>query len=98
MSIDGERGRDLAVLSVPMVGGLEQTGDPWLPFRLVDGSGAVVDAVSVYFRDLQAAREAGNDDSLLRDGSAAVVPILVGDRRAVAAGEPGRGPRLSRGG
>ena len=36
MSIDGERGRDLAVLSVPMVGGLKQTGDPWLPFRLVD--------------------------------------------------------------
>ena len=54
MSIDGERGRDLAVLSVPMVGGLKQTGDPWLPFRLVDGSGTVVDAVSVYFRDLQA--------------------------------------------
>ena len=55
MSIDGEQGRDLAALSVPMVGGLEQTDDPWLPFRLVDGSGAVVDAVSVYFRDLQAA-------------------------------------------
>jgi len=54
VSIDGERGRDLAVLSVPMVGGLKQTGDPWLPFRLVDGSGTVVDAVSVYFRDLQA--------------------------------------------
>ena len=55
MSIDGEQGRDLAVLSVPTVGGLEQTDDPWSPFRLVDASGAVVDAVSAFFRDLQAA-------------------------------------------
>jgi integrase len=49
------RARDLAALSVPQVGRLEQTGDPWSPFRLVDASGAVVDGVSVYFRDLQAA-------------------------------------------
>jgi len=55
VAIAGERDRELATLSVPMLGRLEQTGDPWLPFRLVDGGGAVVEGVSVYFRDLQAA-------------------------------------------
>ncbi|MGH3580845.1 MAG: hypothetical protein ACRDUB_04620 [Mycobacterium sp.] len=55
MDIDGEQDRELATLSVPMLGRLKQTGDPWLPFRLVDGGGAVVEGVSVYFRDLQAA-------------------------------------------
>ena len=65
MAIGGGQARDLVALSVPMVGGLEQTDDPWLPFRLIDGS---------------------DDDSLLRDGSAPLVPVLVGDQRAVAAG------------
>jgi hypothetical protein len=61
--IDDERVRDLAALSVPMAGRLEQTDDPWLPFRLVDAGGAVVEAVSVYFRDLQAA---GKPDTTIR--------------------------------
>lgn len=47
--------RDLAALWVPGVGGLERSDDCWLPFRLVDGRGAVVDGVSAYFRDMQAA-------------------------------------------
>jgi site-specific recombinase XerC len=55
VAIDGEQDRELATLSVPTLGRLEQTGDPWLPFRLVDGGGAVVEGVSAYFRDLQAA-------------------------------------------
>jgi len=55
VSVDGEPDRELATLSVPMLGRLERTGDSWLPFRLVDGGGAVVEGVSVYFRDLQAA-------------------------------------------
>lgn len=55
MNEDEERPRDLAALAVPLVGSLEETGDPWLPFRLIDPSGAAVEAVSAYFRDLQAA-------------------------------------------
>ena len=50
-----EQSRDLAVLAVPLAGSLEATGDPWLPFRLIDPGGTVVESVSAYFHDLQAA-------------------------------------------
>lgn len=49
-----EPSRDLAVIVVPQVGHLVETGDAFDPYRLVDGDGAVVEAVSEYFRDLQA--------------------------------------------
>ncbi|MCE7007352.1 site-specific integrase [Kibdelosporangium philippinense] len=52
---DVGQSRDLAALAVPLVGSLQETGDPWLPFRLVDPSGEPVEAVSAFFRDLQAA-------------------------------------------
>src|SRR5246500_5427923 len=52
---DDERTRDLAMLAVPLAGAVEATGDPWLPFRVTDPAGAVVESVSAYFRDLQAA-------------------------------------------
>jgi len=55
--------RDLPALAVALVGRLEATGDRWLPFRLVDPAGEAVEAVSAYFRDLQAA---GRADSTLR--------------------------------
>jgi integrase len=50
-----ESSRDLAALVVPQVGGLVDTGDAWEPYRLIDPDGAVVVAVAVYLRDLQAA-------------------------------------------
>ena len=46
-----------------MVGSLVQTNDSWVPFRLVDATGAVVDAVSAFFRDLQAA---GRSEATIR--------------------------------
>ena len=49
-----EEERDLALV-VPLAGRLEDTGDPWLPFRLVDSAGKPVEAVAAFFRDLQAA-------------------------------------------
>jgi integrase len=52
---DDEQARDLAGLVVPLAGALEETADPWLPYRLLDPAGSVVEAVSAYFRDLQAA-------------------------------------------
>jgi site-specific recombinase XerD len=61
--IDDEDSRDLARLSVPLTGSLQQTGDMWLPFRLLDPSGIPVDAVSTYFRDLQAA---GRSEATIR--------------------------------
>jgi site-specific recombinase XerD len=55
--------QDLAMLAVPLAGSLEQTNDPCLPYRLLDGAGAPVEAVSVFFRDLQAA---GRSEATLR--------------------------------
>ena len=54
MDIDEDRSRDLAALAVPLAGSLEGTDDPWLPFRLIDPAGMRVEAVSVFFGDLQA--------------------------------------------
>jgi integrase len=50
-----EPSRDLAAMVVPQVGRLVETGDVCDPYRLVDGDGSVVGAVTEYFRDLQAA-------------------------------------------
>jgi integrase len=47
--------RDLAVLAVPLMGALRETGDPWQPYRLEDPGGDPVEAVSAFFHDLQAA-------------------------------------------
>jgi integrase len=52
---DDERARDLSGLVVPLAGWLQATGDPWQPYRLIDPAGEPVEAVSAYFRDLQAA-------------------------------------------
>ena len=52
---DDEQTRDLAGLVVPLAGALMETGDRWLPFRLLDPAGEPVEPVSAYFRDLQAA-------------------------------------------
>jgi site-specific recombinase XerD len=51
----GESERDLALLVVPANGQVEETGDPWEPYRLVDPDGAVVVPVREYLKDLQAA-------------------------------------------
>jgi integrase len=50
-----EQSRDLVAMVVPQVGHLVETGEVCEPYRLVDGGGAVVEAVAEYFRDLQAA-------------------------------------------
>jgi site-specific recombinase XerD len=60
---DEEPPRDLATLAVPLTGSLERTGDPWLPFWLLDSVGVPVEAVSAFFRDLQAA---GRSEATLR--------------------------------
>jgi integrase len=53
-----EQTRELAALAVPAVGSLVETGGPWEPYRLIDPAGAPVEAVTSYFRDLQAAGRA----------------------------------------
>lgn len=50
----GDRSRDLAVLAVPLVGSLEQTNDPWMPYRVLDPAGVPVRSVTEFFEDLQA--------------------------------------------
>ncbi len=51
---EGGAVRDVAALTVPRVGRVEETGDPALPFRLVDGRGGEVAAVSEFLHDMQA--------------------------------------------
>ncbi len=60
---DGESPRDLTALVVPLAGCLTETGDRYEPYRLSDADGAVVEAVTAYFRDLLAA---GRADSTVR--------------------------------
>jgi site-specific recombinase XerD len=51
---DGDVPRELSGLVVPQRGSLEATGDLFVPFRLVDGGGAVVVAVAAFFAELAA--------------------------------------------
>ncbi|OHV63077.1 MULTISPECIES: site-specific integrase [unclassified Pseudofrankia] len=51
---EGEVPRDLARLVVPLLGGLESTGDLFAPYRLVDGDGRPVAPVAAFFAELAA--------------------------------------------
>lgn len=55
MDTEQDTSRDLAAMVVPRVGRLVATGDAWDPYRLVDGDGVAVEAVSAWFAELQAA-------------------------------------------
>src|SRR5215469_7591441 len=46
--------RDLKRFVLPESGELFKTGDPWEPYQLLDASGAAVEPVAVYFKDLLA--------------------------------------------
>ncbi|WP_103544603.1 site-specific integrase [Streptomyces sp. SM1] len=50
-----EASRDLAALSVPLVGELVAIDDPWDPCRLVDPAGEPVEGARTFLRDLQGA-------------------------------------------
>jgi integrase len=52
--IDGDVPRELSGLVVPQRGSLEATGDLFVPYRLVDGDGAVVVPVAAFFAELAA--------------------------------------------
>src|SRR5258708_34664182 len=58
MTEDEDAGRDMATLAVPLAGALQETGDPWEPYRIIDAGGETVAAVAEFFRDLQAAGRA----------------------------------------
>ena len=51
---DGDAPRDLAALVVPLTGSVQDTGDVFVPYRLVDVAGAVVEPVSAFLAELQA--------------------------------------------
>jgi site-specific recombinase XerD len=63
MPHQSEPSRDLALLPVPQVGRLLDTGDWALPWALTDADGNAVEAVASYFRELQAA---GRSSATLR--------------------------------
>jgi len=53
--LDKQTSGDAATMVVPQTGRLTSTEDPAEPYQLVDPAGSPVEAVSAYFRDLQAA-------------------------------------------
>ncbi|MGH3159657.1 MAG: tyrosine-type recombinase/integrase [Streptosporangiaceae bacterium] len=54
---------DVAGLAVLPTGELRETGNPWMPFELVDADGGVVAPVAAYLKDVQAC---GRSESTLR--------------------------------
>lgn len=60
---DGGQFLDTAGLMVPLAGGLRETGNPWMPFELVDADGGVVVPVAAYLKDVQAC---GRPEATLR--------------------------------
>ena len=51
---DGDAPCDLAALAVPLAGSVQDTGDVFVPYRLADVAGAVVEPVSALLAELQA--------------------------------------------
>ncbi|MGH7745725.1 MAG: tyrosine-type recombinase/integrase, partial [Candidatus Dormibacteria bacterium] len=60
---DGGQCLDAAGLTVPLTGGLRETGNPWMPFELVDADGGVVGPAAAYLKDVQAC---GRSEATLR--------------------------------
>jgi hypothetical protein len=50
-------------LTVPLAGGLRETGNPWMPFEMVDADGGAVIPVAAYLKDVQAC---GRSEATLR--------------------------------
>jgi site-specific recombinase XerD len=63
MQPDSEQLRDLSLTVVAQSGRVVQTGESGEPYRVVDGSGVSIEAVAIYFRELQAA---GRSSTTLR--------------------------------
>src|SRR5258708_9248074 len=80
MTEDQDAVRDLATLPVPLAGALQETGDPWEPYRIIDAGGETVAAVAGFFRDLQAA---GRSEATLRSFAHDLLPLF----RFLSAGE-----------
>jgi hypothetical protein len=57
---------DMAGLAVLPRGELRETGNPWMPFELVDADGGVVAPVAAYLKDVQAC---GRSEATLRSYS-----------------------------
>jgi site-specific recombinase XerD len=51
---DGDLPRELSELVVPLAGSLEPTGDLFLPYRVVDDDGGVVEPAAAFFAELAA--------------------------------------------
>jgi hypothetical protein len=81
--------RVLSGLVVPPSGSLEATGNPFEPYRLVDGAGETIRPAAAFFAELAAC---GRPATTLRsyDGLFALVSIPVGPRAGVGSGNPGR--------
>ncbi|MFF7237733.1 tyrosine-type recombinase/integrase [Streptomyces collinus] len=52
--------RDMKGFVLPELGRLQETGDPWAPYQLLDRSGVIVEPVRVFFAELQAGNKPGS--------------------------------------
>ena len=91
--IEGDGPLGLAGLSVPLVGAVEATGNPFEPFRLVDSAGEPVLPLMVFLADLQAC---GRAAAVVFDGAVVVVPVSVGRWGAAGSGDARRGASFVR--
>src|SRR6266545_7805535 len=55
MQRDQEQSSDLSLTVVPQLGRVVDTGERAEPYRVVDDAGVAVEAIAIYFRELQAA-------------------------------------------
>jgi hypothetical protein len=70
---------DMAGLAVLPTGELRETGNPWMPFELVDADGGVVAPVAAYLKDVQAC---SRSESTLRRIRCNAGPGISGHRTA----------------
>jgi hypothetical protein len=62
---------------------MEATGDLLAPYRLVDGEDVTVEPAAEFLRRVDGVRAARDNAAVVWDGSAALVPVLVGGRGAL---------------
>ncbi|MGH3124009.1 MAG: hypothetical protein ACRDND_23740, partial [Streptosporangiaceae bacterium] len=70
---DEDAPRDIAALVIPLTGSVQGTGDVFVPYRLCDAAGAVVEPVSAFLAELQAS---GRSEATLKSYCKAMLRFL----------------------
>ena len=90
----GEQERNVDELMVPRAGRVEEVPERPVPYRLVDGSGTELPAVTEFLRDLTACDCSPATATFLCLRAPQLAPVLAGSSCGVGPGDTGRGSRL----